>query len=356
MLKTANTVKTEQISLMNASPEDKLLFTLTRQQFLDEHKEFVLDLCHETAIDWEAVYATAYLHGVAPLIYYNLRKISVESLDVPLELANRFRQTLMENILFKERLGTNVAKAVSVFKKDCIDVMLVKGIALDSLVYEQPWYTAAHDVDLVIRRKRSEVSDEEFKDYMVAMHRTSVEYDYFEHHDVTMNHTLPVDFERIWDDATTINFRGQNVFVMCPEDFLASVCINSCRKRYFRLKALCDIAEIVNAYPDLNWTKFVTRVRLYDCRDIVYTALLVTTMTLGCDLPNGLLDSLATSSIRARVIRWISRRMALTAYASLYSKNKIRGRSVNWPLILPYATFRWYQIWRRLKFSLSTSS
>jgi hypothetical protein len=179
-----------------------------------------------------------------------------------------------------------------------------------------------------------------------------IEYDYFEHHDVMMNGVLPVDFEQIWRDATQIEFRGQPLWVMAPEDMLISVCINSCRKRFFRLKALCDIAETINKYG-LNWPEVVRRARTYDCHNIVYTALWVTQMTLGCSITEEVLDNFEVNPIRAKIIRYLSRRMSLDAFSSLYFGKNLLGRKVDWPLVLPYATFRWYQVWRRVAFVFS---
>jgi hypothetical protein len=344
-----------KINTTQQSAEDRLLFTCTRQNFTGRHKSTVLDLCSTGKINWETVFLTAQIHGVAPLVFYNLRQCSIETLDVPQNITNAFMRSLMENIHAKELLGSNALKAISIFQENDIDVMLVKGVALDSLVYSQPWFTATSDVDLIIRLKRESVSEARFNEYMLALHHAGVEYDYYEHHDVSMNGVLPVDFDLIWQDAQKISYRGQAAYAMCPEDFLLSVCVNSCRKRYFRLKALLDIAEIINTYPQLDWVKLIERARLFDCTAIVYTALLTTQMTVGCSLPTEVVDELADSPLRFKIIRWISSRLSLAAYASLHSESKFFDRAVNMPLILPYATLRWYQIWRKIKFALLTT-
>jgi len=73
-------------------PEDKLLFICTRQNFLDIHRQEVLDLCIREKIDWNRVYATAKLHGVAPLIYLNLQKCAGTGISVPPDIANKFKK------------------------------------------------------------------------------------------------------------------------------------------------------------------------------------------------------------------------------------------------------------------------
>ena len=138
---------------------------------------------------------------------------------------------------------------------------------------------------------------------------------------------------------------------MSPEDMLISLCINSCRKRYFRLKALCDIAETINTCCNLDWSKFITKTTAYDCRAIVYTALRVTQITLGCEIPGDLFDKLKVDPIKLELIHYLSHRLSLSAFASLYSGKNFLGRHINYSLVLPYVTFRGYQVWRRILFA-----
>ena len=87
-----------------------------------------------------------------------------------------------------------------------------------------------------------------------------IEYDYYTHHDITMNATLRVDFDRIWRDSLSGNWENRPIRLMSWEDMLIALCINSCRKRFFRLKALCDVAETVNrGAAQLDWELFLTK-------------------------------------------------------------------------------------------------
>jgi hypothetical protein len=232
--------------------------------------------------------------------------------------------------------------------------MVIKGGALDILVYDQPYHTVLADIDLILSIKPSDIPAEIFRDYMVFFHKSGIEYDFYQHHDMSMNGALPIDFDTIWNDAFKIRYQEFDIFVMSPEDMLIAVCINSCRKRFFRLKSLCDIAEIINKYTDLNWEMLTQKAKIYHCQNIVYTALLATKMTVGCHLPEGLFDALGVNPIRSKIIRSLSRRMSLSAFSSLSSGRPVLKRRIDWPLILPYATFYGYQMWRRMKFVLSS--
>jgi hypothetical protein len=348
---SVETRKNDTGSNWKSKPEDRLLFACCRQNFLAEHREALVNICGQEAINWDVVYQTAALHGVAPLVYLNLCKVS--SIDIPPHILDLFKHALIHNMLLKERQAQRIVKALTFFAEKSIDVMLIKGAALDILVYEQPYYVAAQDADLVLKIKREQLSEGQFATFKKSIAR-GIEYDYFEHHDVIMNGILTVDFHKIWGDAIKTQYRGYNMFLMNPEDMLLALCINSCRKRYFKLKSLCDIAETLYAYPELDWTKLVQKARSYDCHNIVYTALLVTRETVGCALPEGLLDELRVGSLRARIIHYLSCQLSPESFSSLYKEQRVLKRSLDWSLILPYTTFQWYQIWRRLKYVVSS--
>ncbi len=300
------------------------------------------------------IYNIARLHGVAPLIYINLNRCS--GADIPAEALKQFKTALMQNMMTKSHFANAMNRAVSFFKERSINVMFIKGAALDILVYEQPFYTIYSDADLVLDIKRDAITDRENKIFMDYFHRSRVEYDFFSHHDVTMNGTLPVDFAEIWNRATKIEYQHQAVFVMSPEDMLLSLCINSCRKRFFRLKSICDLAETINNYPDFNWNRFVQIAKKYDCQSIAYTALWITKNTVGSSIPEEIFEALNTSPMRARTIHYLSGRMSLNSFVSLYSGINVLDRHIDWPLLLSYVSLKPYQIWRRTRFVSQTNA
>jgi hypothetical protein len=333
-------------------PEDKVLFVCTRQEFLEADRQTVRQLCRQTGLDWELVCSTAKLHGVAPLVYVNLQQCDPPELGIPTAIVDQFKRAYYHSLVLQERRENGLKRALTFFDNNGITVMLIKGVALNRLVYDQPWYTTPHDTDVVLKVKREEISLQDRQEFAQFLEGSGIEFDYFEHHDVTMNGVLPVDFRRVWRDAANIEYGGLTAWVMSAEDLLISACINSCRKRFFRLKSLADIAEILNRCPNLDWDTVTEKARAYDCYNIVYTALLATKITLGCNLPDQALDRLNVNPIRASVVDYLVKRLSLSSFSSLYSGRKLFGRRIDESLILPYSTFRWYQVWRRFAFVL----
>jgi len=335
-------------------PEDKLLFICTRQNFLETHKKAVIDLCDREKINWEKVYAIAKQHGVAPLVYLNLQKCFENSFLVPQDIANKFKLYLYTKKTLEKKWENTLRDTLDFFQKRLIDVMLIKGVALNALVYEHSWIVNKNDFDIIIRSETITPTlkeKNEIEDYIRSIKSKGIECDYFNHHDIICAEALPIDFRDIWNNAKKINFLGQDVYVMSPEDMLIIACINSKRKRFFRLKSLFDIAEIIRTYPDLNWKVFTGKTKKYHCNNVVYTALFVTKKTIGCRFPEAVLKDLGVFPLRKLIIhiiiRYLSIRMSLTSLYPFSEENPMI-RKINLSLALPFMVFQWRHLLRKL--------
>jgi hypothetical protein len=131
---------------------------------------------------------------------------------------------------------------------------------------------------------------------------------------------------------------------MALEDTLLTAAIQACRKRFFRLKSLCDIAAIIEKFGDvLSWDVVVSKAHAYECNTILYTALLVTQATIGCSLPEGFLNSLSVNPVRAWIIQHLVHRLCRNfSLDQLFGRTDatLLGREFSWPLVLTYATYR----------------
>jgi hypothetical protein len=166
-----------------------------------------------------------------------------------------------------------------------------------------------------------------------------------------MNGVLPIDFDGVWEDAIKTQSRGVDMFVMSPEDMLISLCVNSCRKRYFRLKSICDISETIAKFPQISWDIFLKKTHKYECQAIVYAAFRVTQKTVGLEIPDAILNKLKISSMRRAVINTIIHfLMERRSLAEMYPfwGTEILNRVINQNLFLTYATYQPDQIGRKL--------
>jgi hypothetical protein len=331
--------------------EDHILFACARQELTSEHRERVAALCRQGPIDWERLVATAFRQGVAPIVGWSLKRVS-EGVDLglPPALALRLELALFENAAEKERSAARLAGALAHLAAAGLEALLLKGAALDLLVYEQPGWVVSRDVDLAVRRYSGVPLPREDWEVRRPLYALGIECDAYSHHDVTMNGLLPVRFERIWADARPVMVRGAPALVMAPEDLLISLAINACRKRFLRLKELFALSESVRRLP-LDWPRLAARAREDRAEGIVYTALLATRETLGCPLPPEALEALGLPAARRRLVGLL--------LGALLKNGSLRGfeggdsghpgRRLNLSLLLPYASYRREQLLASLR-------
>jgi hypothetical protein len=284
----------------------------------------------------------------------NLVQYSSTKNGVYARALEQLRMSEVASIALHSNRAARLERLLAFLNSKSIDAMLIKGTALEILVYDRPWATTTRDIDVVLDIDAGGFSKADQAAFHDLAGGYSLEYDFGTHHDVTMNGILPVDFQKVWADAQTSCYHDQPCLVMSMEDMLISLCVNSCRKRYFSLKSLLDIAETIRNCKGLDWQIVTAKARTYRCSYIVYTALLATQITIGSQLPVTLQRDLSVSPLRARIILLeIERRVSRPLFEPKPSAD-ILGRSIDTSLFLPYLTYRWDQILKRWWFVLRT--
>ena len=324
-------------------PEIALLLSSTRQQLDECHANQIRTLCRERALDWPQLVAIAQAQGIAPLLWHNLQQMG---LALPAPIAQVLQQQCYQNIAVKAGVIAKLAAISAFCRTRGIDVLVIKGLALDLLVYAQPWYTI-NDVDLVLCAHTGALSPQvvaEVERFFWPL--PGFEYEFNTHHDVTMNGVLRVDFARIWATATQILVRNEPLWVMDPVHLLITACINCGRKRFFQLKQLLAIASILEHYANLDGHAVATQARAYGCTKLVYAALRATQATVGCTLPAELLPQLGVPPLRAQLIDYLIRRTPLDRIWQRPALLPTARRPVDASLLLPYATYEPAQLLR----------
>jgi hypothetical protein len=114
---------------------------------------------------------------------------------------------------------------------------------------------------------------------------------------------------------------------------------------------MCDLATIIEKYPNLDWDKVVSKAQAYKCNTILYTALVVAQATVGCYVPDGILIRLKINRLRASLVHYLvdnlSQRLTL-ANLFVHSETATLKRTLSWPLFLTYATYRVDLLWPKL--------
>lgn len=243
--------------------------------------------CRAGGVDWGRFRRLAEAERIAPLVWRNLLG-QPELLDsVPDDVRRLFERSKNWNAAVKAARVVKTADVARWFREHGIRVMLIKGAALDQVVYQEPWLIASDDVDLIIDREPEAMP----KDWQTRLKRSAGKTRIFEmdcgrHHDLDLNGLLEIDYDRIWRDAQPLEMHGVRVWVMSSEHLLIAACIQLWRRRFSRLKEACAVAEILDVRSDLDWTALAADARRFGAERIVATALVVARSLLGCPIPD----------------------------------------------------------------------
>ncbi len=187
-------------------PEDRVLFACARQVMLEEHIQAVLELNERNKLSWNSIFSKAEHHGIAPVVYINLCQKMNSDLAIPPTTAEYYHLVMLRNTIIKEQRYQKLQQALAYFAERSIDVMVFKGGVLDLLVYDTPVFVTPRDVDLILRCRQDEISSSKRQEFIDYLDDTGIEYDFYEHHDITIDGALPIDFAQIWKDASRIDF------------------------------------------------------------------------------------------------------------------------------------------------------
>lgn len=342
-------------------PEERLLLALVREDLTADEAGAVVAETDPATVRWEAVMATAEKHGIAPLLFQNLKRCREAGLNVPAAVLARLRGGMFRAITTKEQQRRELVRALDFLADHGFTTMLIKGASLDAAVLETPWHVSSLDIDLMVRTPADRV-DEPLRERVYDLNRGPFEADFARHHDLDIDGLLTVDYPGLWADARLVAVEGRAVLVPCPEDMVIASCVNACRKRFFQLKTLYGLRATLAKLGPLDWGRLATKARRYRCRAIVYAGLYVARLAVRADVPDEALRRLGVTPWRAAAIRFLAVRRSFTPITGRQTMSeddwtlarKRLATADNLSLLLPYTAYSPGQACRRLRWLLQS--
>jgi hypothetical protein len=334
------------------SPAERLLLCCMRPQLDGEWRARAADVCAGGNVPWTAVLETAVTHQVAPLVYHHLQSCPAAVAAWPREVESALRLEALRNVAAKNVMAQALGRALDELRGFGADVMAIKGTALDLRLWDESWITVSGDIDLLVRQDWGEVGQSaRDRIWYMLTERPAIDVACGSHPDLVMNGILPIDFGAIWQDAVRTEFAGRPLSLMAVVDELLCACVQSCRKRYFRLKSLLEIGELVRRHPELDWDRFARRAVAFRCGGIAWTALAATASATGAACPPlaELARMLRVGRLRRSLLEALVVRGSLRRLRDLYRGMRVRGKNVGRSLVLPYASLGAVQALRSLR-------
>lgn len=277
--------------------EDALLLCCARTRIEEETANQIKILIHH-GINWRYLVRSAIYHRVAPLLYQSLRQTSLKS--IPPAVANKLQhhyKAIAGRNLF---LTAKLLQIIDLLEAHHIPAIPYKGPALAFLAYGDVTLRQFGDLDILVHPHDYLTTQNLF---LAHGYRLAVDWGW-ECSLVDNSHGICVDlhqgimpekfrfhldFQSLQQRLEALPLAGGKIKTIYPEDMLLILCIqlvkDGLESNPLRLIKVCDIAELLQKHPDLDWERVLKRVRSLGCPQLLLVGLSVTHRLLGTPVP-----------------------------------------------------------------------
>ncbi|MBN2550045.1 MAG: nucleotidyltransferase family protein [Anaerolineales bacterium] len=333
----------QTIKLMTASPDLNRLLDCLR---LEDQAEKLARLKNFTDDDWKLVYHQARRHELISLLYGALNHPG-DLLALPDWLRESLRQhclhTTRRNLLLQHEISTVLPQ----LEAAGIPAIILKGLHLAELVYQDISLRPMVDVDLLVKEQHLEAAGQimtqaGFTPYLPLQ---------FEH--PQSHHHLPpfckpgiavieihwgilppamglnIDLTGLWQRARPVSIAGISTLTLSPEDLLLHLCVHFHQHNFkLGLKHLYDIAAALKFYRGtLDWDQIILRAQQWGASKQVFLVLHLAHELLNAPAPAQMLASLEPVGFNAQIEAMIRSRVLKTSGQPIIHPELVRLRS-----------------------------
>lgn len=304
--------------------EFQVLLQCSRTELRPEHIDRTEALLQAPALNWGTLVATAGYHGVQALLYRNLRKVDNALLSE--EHVKWLRGVIGTRSAHSLILVSEMGRLVRLLGDEGLPFIAVKGPVLALGPYGEIGMRPFVDLDLIIDGKdyaRLEAvlaADGYTSKPMSGFQKTSYlyvhgqysfwrrldhvakAYAFLDVHTAVMppGYSFFHTFEELLERSQPMMIGGGEVATLKPEDLVQVLCFHGFKARWDRLKYVTDLAEVIRAYPELDWDEVYGQMDAMHSRRTLQLNLYLASILLDAPLPDAVRrDVLGTPQVKA---------------------------------------------------------
>lgn len=257
-------------------------------------------------LDWDYLFALARRHFVLPLLYRQLNANAAH--EVPPAQLRRLRDNFREHTARNLYLTGELLRIVDLFESEGVPVVPFKGPALAACAYGDTALRRFVDLDILVRREdlskarellarrglRQEwrLTPAQERVLLRAQHnlpfRREGEKLFVELHWAFAGGGFAAGDEAVWSRLVNLKLGGREVRGLAPEDLLPSLCVHGAKHLWERLAWVCDVAELINSHPRLDWPAALSRARAGRTERMLLLGLRLAGELLDAEVPDEL--------------------------------------------------------------------
>ncbi len=345
-----------------------LLVTLLARSY---HTDTLLnELCtlFDQGVDWQHTTYLIQHHRVSALCLQSLRKINHNA--VPPHVLQLLQKECSDNTRNALVLMNALHQLVALIQSNGIEVACFKGVVAAQLIYGQLSMRNFSDIDLFVRKsdhRRTEhlLIDKGFR----ITHRYDNAFqsglrDDQRRVNVDLHwgippRELPLASHLLWDKLSSIDIVNQSVPTFSLHDTMILTAVNAVKEYWdTRLYRFCDLAELVQRNPQLDWNGLFRRANQLGCARMLYVALIVADKLLAAPLPRDVAITLSHHQDLAPLVDEVTTQMEyshLTSKDDGYRQTRVVKSDKHFFLLLQDSTWRRFHYWLNWAITPSTA-
>jgi hypothetical protein len=244
-------------------------------------------------------------HTVVPLVYRNLKATCWN--DLPAASRTELEDYVTANTGRNRFLTAELIRLLKIFESVGIQAVPFKGPALAASAYGSIALREFTDLDILVRQRdlapvarmlqeRGYQSRERSADMLrAAFLRNECEQGFWGLGDSTLVEIhwrlaqryfdFPFPLESLWENLAETEMEGCRVLAFPPENQLLFLCVHGARHLWSHLKWICDVAEQIRMFPNLDWQLAFHQAAIARNERTLLLGLALADRLLGADLP-----------------------------------------------------------------------
>ena len=312
-------------------PEIDLLFACARTQVnqaIDERVRALLEL----KIDWAFVIEKARQHCVMPLLCWNLCKLWPQL--VPDSILRQLHESSAAHARRNLLQTAELIEVVGALDAEKIQALAFKGPALAAQVYGNLSLRQYGDLDILVHEsdlnaainvllargyqlENAATNSRKFfssrprgKDVVLTNATRGIRVEL--HWRLSGAHfSFPLNLRNLWDELDEIDLASTRLRCLKPNELLIYLSLHGSRHSWERLGWVCDVAEVIRAYPDLDWPQVLRRARSLGCERSLLLSLMLASELFDAEIPFAVKQKLAADQklrvVAVQVCKWFFR-------------------------------------------------
>jgi hypothetical protein len=263
----------------------------------------------ERVQDWDGLLDLAHEHRISMLLH---RRLPEADAAVPAEAKERLTAEYHRNLVQNMARAAELIRLLERFERESIPTMPFKGVVLASSVYGDPTARGVGDLDLLIHPRNllrasailrecgyeltTPIREDGFPvaphypecvffrpaDGMVTELRWRLDV-------FNSRYSRNLGMDWAWPSRQTATIAGAAVPTMNPEIMLLMLCMHGCKHVWSRLIWICDVAQLLAAHPDLDWSQVIREAKQQGLRRTLALGVLLAVRVAGAEVPAGVL-------------------------------------------------------------------